>query len=127
MIALPQLLTEHPTLNIRGYTFAREAADEGGREAERQALLRSVDEFDVCVAWLLEQRPHWTTHAVAAGSYRLKHVIEGEVGHYIPNGAMVAAGLALKPDGLKVATARSLNIRIGINLKWLDKMYRSGN
>ena len=71
-----------------------------------------------CVHWLADKRPTKTVSPSSPSSYKLKHVVENEMGGYISNGAFIAAAASLnfpiKPTGI--------NARIGIlqsDIKWI--------
>jgi hypothetical protein len=64
-----------------------------GFTAECDERKITEEEFNKSLEWIVKNCEISKKYSI--NSYALKHVIENEIGHYIPNGAAIAAGIAL--------------------------------
>lgn len=91
----------------------------GHFEAERRTLVDCYSHlFPRVVLWLAEATPPVKVPKVS--SYHLKHVCERAIDHYVPNGLLIAAALAI---GLpRRADWRTVpNVALAISRRWLKQ------
>jgi hypothetical protein len=99
MFTLDFVMERQPTLTIEGFGVGlskRSLCD------MRQFLVAATEQIDAALAYLKAGAPDNRAPSAGMYSYGLKHCAENWAGHYISNGAMIAAALML---GWKVKRA----------------------
>jgi len=113
---LHDALDKEPTLCEYGFSSPPRGDDEIALVKSDSFYIR----FCLSYVWLAHCDPTKTTF-VRTGSYGLKHSVEEYFDHYIPNGAVIAAAIAL---GLRYKRGYpgSPNAVIGISKNSYDRM-----
>jgi len=95
---LERVMAQEPTLNTIGFGLSnikRYSPEEYKKElaANRDSLLAQVELCSKVADWLKANVQQRATINSDRGSYGWKHVVEQEIGKYVPNGAFIAAAI----------------------------------
>lgn len=92
---LQKVMEENSMLGRYGFGKGKFGYAESPNELEKNEEIK-FNEFEKCVKWMsenLEIKPIGSKFECE--SYAIKHMVENDLGGYIPNGAAIAAGIFL--------------------------------
>ena len=89
MKTLEQIREEYPTLSTNGFGYY----DYKGEYVATGDITKRPKEFKAICDFLKENVTHVKT-PTGPSSYGWKHIVEGNINHYIANGMLIAAALA---------------------------------
>lgn len=108
MRPLEQVLADYPHLTLDGF----DNPERPGFADDRRRIAAAVDQFDRAVAWLRMVPWRKAANRTHGHSYYVKHIVQGAMGDYVANGALIAAALAL---GVVTEPCGKLNALLGIS------------
>ena len=104
---LEKVMKENSMLGRHGFGKGKYGNAESPNELEPKEEIK-FDEFQKCVKWMSENLEVKSIGSkFECGSYEIKHMVENDLGGYVPNGASIAAGIFL---GIPIARSDSKNV-----------------
>jgi hypothetical protein len=116
---LEQVLAKTENLCACGYDDRQHTREEFQR-CRSTFVSQYEKQYETCLAWL-KKAPKTKTRFSRNNSYGLKHVIERLACQYTPNGAIIAAAIALK---IRMRSTDGINAGLGIAQSWVNAEYK---